>query len=496
MSSESDASQLGRGQPDQAATGPVRPGLFQRAWMALRSLLGGGRSPRPFDFRSYEFPRLDIDRTAERLRLIELAEENGRRGIPATDDEAFDAPQERIVQFIRGEVATISASYEASLMGLNNRIADLDVPASLRALAAVPADLARGLDTLAQQTMRGMSAAREAYETARRTYEAFRSRHGLEREPRYPASKFNYVATLIAIAVLEGLVNALFFARGSDYGLLGGALYALLLAAIDILVVFNFGRAIAWIVAREWYYRTAAWLTLLAFLTWALGFNLLVGHVREALQVAPDTAMTIARDTFVTSPLGLSQADSWVLVAIGLVLSILAMVDGLRWDDPYPGYGDAHRKLVLTREDLEHWKSAWREGAIAQRDHHLGRIEALLRDVRRDVVALERTLQTKTLLLQNVRGFSAHYEESCNALIRLYRDHNIGFREEPPPPYFSRTWKLRLSERLSDSTDSDRERLREARTAVGQADSAAAKSRKGVQQTYSEFVQQISSEAS
>jgi hypothetical protein len=40
---------------------------------AVRRLRSRTQPQEPFDFRSYEFPRLDVDRTANELRLLEQA---------------------------------------------------------------------------------------------------------------------------------------------------------------------------------------------------------------------------------------------------------------------------------------------------------------------------------------------------------------------------------------------------------------------------------------
>jgi|GEM_PF-2713461 len=492
------SAELRRAGPERAAApgpgrqeGPGRPGErggpLVRLWRRLRRWLRQGREREPFDFGRFDFPRLDLDRTAERLRLVELAEENARHEIPASSDEAFDAPQERIEQFIRGEVARIGARYETSLAGLNSRIRALDVPKYLLHISEVPRSFQQKLETLAQEAQHKLANAREVYERRRAEYQEFRERNQLRREPHYPDSKFNLVALLLAVGVLEGLVNAYFFAQGSDFGYLGGALYALLLAAVDVLIVFNLGRLMAWMVSRQWGYRAAALGALAIFLAWATGFNLLVGHVREGLQTNPDGAMRVALDTFRNAPLGLSQADSWVLVAIGLALSVLAMIDGLGWDEKVPRYGALHRELVLARDDLQHWKRTWTEHTLALQEQLLARIDALLRDLHRDRVALGNTIGTKTLLMRNLRNFASHYEESDNALMRIYRDHNQRSRSSPPPAYVKRPWRIRLPDRLTDSTQEDEKRLQEARAAEQRAERIAARAREETRSIYSGF---------
>lgn len=498
MSAEPDTAKVpAPGERDGGAEQPpVRDGVFAGFLRRLARWWGGRREPEPFDFQRFEFPRLDIDAVAERLRLHELAQQNGRDELPPPDARTFDGPQERIVQFIRGEVSRISANYETSLAGTNRRIQAIDVPSRVQELKALPSAFEAGLAALTQRIRFELAGALRSAREARDEYERFRSERGLVRAPRYPDSHLYHFAVLFAVAVIEGLVNAIFFARGNDLGLLGGTLYALLMAGVDVFVVFRLGRWIGAVTAREWHYRLAGFTAALVFVAWAIGFNLLVGHVREALQVDAETAMRTAWAAFQEAPLGLDQADSWLLVAIGFALSVVAMGDGLRWDDPCPGYGEHHRRWQLAEREAEHWRMTWREHASRQREEAQQRIASALRDARREVVALESAIDTKALLLRNIRTFASHYEESCNALIQDYRDENRRCRTTPVPPYFGRPWDLELSERLSDDTERDQERLARAQDALRHADEAAARARDESEQIYQRFVQQVEAELS
>ena len=113
----------------------------------------------------------------------------------------------------------------------------------------------------------------------------------------------------------------------------------------------------------------------------AIGWNLFVGHYREALaadyppepdavQSAPDAATTEAgveacwrgddeadadREAlclFIRSPFALGGFQSYMLWLIGLFAWLLGTHEWYRNDDPYPGYGKRARKRRKTERKL------------------------------------------------------------------------------------------------------------------------------------------------
>jgi hypothetical protein len=65
------------------------------------------------------------------------------------------------VQFIRGEVARISAGYETALTGLNGRIRDLNVPKHVQHLSELPGEFSHEIESLGRETRHGLGVARE-----------------------------------------------------------------------------------------------------------------------------------------------------------------------------------------------------------------------------------------------------------------------------------------------------------------------------------------------
>ncbi len=52
-----------------------------------------------------------------------------------------------------------------------------------------------------------------------------------------------------------------------------------------------------------------------------------------------EAAEAAIRSSFLSSPLALDSIESWLLAAIGLLISVLAMMKGWHADDPYPVTG-------------------------------------------------------------------------------------------------------------------------------------------------------------
>ena len=85
---------------------------------------------------------------------------------------------------------------------------------------------------------------------------------------------------------------------------------------------------------------------ILGFMFWGVFtaiFNLCVGHIRSIYEEGniglDSNPWTEGFVSFIDNPIGLVDFMSWVLVFIGILFAIIALFDGIRVDDKYPGYG-------------------------------------------------------------------------------------------------------------------------------------------------------------
>ena len=206
-----------------------------------------------------------------------------------------------------------------------------------------------------------MAVVRERLERRRTEIEAFRKRHRLEREARYPLSRKWHYALLALMALVEIGLNNVFFAVGNELGILGAVLEAFVVTILNLGVAFVLGRtALPELVHRNYARKTVGLALVLVGIVFLAAFNLFVAHYRELLGgTRPDDAVLRAWPEFLADPLGLTVFSSWILFGLGLFMAFLALVDGFKADDPYPGYGEVDRRynealheFAATRDEL------------------------------------------------------------------------------------------------------------------------------------------------
>ncbi len=241
-----------------------------------------------------------------------------------------------------------------------------------------------------------------------------------------------YIVLAIVVFIETGL-NGFFFAEGSAAGFAGGALQAILLALLNLSVASAAARYFLPMLYRRAPVSRVVGLMLLAFFVlWLVGFNLWVGHFRDLFALGESSVGL--RDIFhqmPTAPLGLRDAKSLVLVALGIAAGIVAFIDVASLRDPYPGYDE-----VGTRRD----------SALSVYAEAKSRCIAALKDLRDDAIAdMQRALDSSRrssheLESRDGRARSLSPElchvleragQSYQLLIRRYREGNQRARTEP-----------------------------------------------------------------
>ena len=416
-----------------------------------------------FDFVSQDFPQVNVAEVAKELDLVGLARKNGSHELPREGDTQPDSPHEMIDQWISSYQAKATTGFQNQMAPINQRVADIDMEEHMSAAQNLPSELSQKLSLELQRSQEAMEADYKAYRKVDSDLRSFKAEHGITRAANYPESYSLAYAVLALIVLSQTSVNAWFFAQGSDLGFLGGAMQALIFGLIDILISFNVGKTLPWMSSGRRVYAAGAGLAAVFLAAWIPTFSLGVAHYRDAMLSDPDSAGRVAVQTFSSSPFGLSDSMTWVLFVFGIALSITAALSGLRFDDSAPGYGDLDRR---TRKRERAYR-AHREDMI-QAGHEIfaacqGKLDEILREVRRDLDVFENSIQTKEALLANVPVFFEQCEKIGNALIRAYRDENLKVRTTPAPAYFQKEWVPKVPPELKVSADEERARLRSLR---------------------------------
>jgi hypothetical protein len=166
----------------------------------------------------------------------------------------------------------------------------------------------------------------------------------------YPDSPYSTYAFFIIAIIIESALNGVFFAEGSEAGLVGGIGTALVIAFFNVTIGGMIG-----IFSLRYKNHYKQWKVLLGWGGVVIGtvisfiFNLLVAHYRTAMTLDPDNAASKAMETFSEGILSISDVQSCLLFLLGVLFYFGAVYKGYKADDAYPGYG-----ILARKRDKQH----------------------------------------------------------------------------------------------------------------------------------------------
>lgn len=186
----------------------------------------------------------------------------------------------------------------------------------------------------------------------------------LIRAASYPASHVMTFSILAALILLEGLVNAQFFAKGSDLGLLGGWIQAITVAFTNVIAAFFI---IGFLCVRGLFNPDRPFSFLASAIGLPLAFagvvflNFTAAHYRDLLEI---NAATLALGDFtetgeylapVSRALSFAQfetLEALILFLLGLTFAAIAAFKGATFDDRIIGYGAEQRRFERATAHL------------------------------------------------------------------------------------------------------------------------------------------------
>lgn len=390
--------------------------------------------------RFLPFRPIDIGAGSRRLRLAQRGKEDGARNHPASDALAPALAEEEVLGAINTERARCLNDLAAQLRAARDALAQLETAMDVAQL--------RNATAMAQAQFHEVEAAwggriavlGRASADAVQEFEDYRTRHHVRRAPRQPGNRGMTIALLALCLVIESALNGVFFAQGSDFGLLGGIALALGLSAVNVLAGFVNGWAFLRAAQhRNWFIKAFGMLCFLALAAGLIMFNAYVAHFRDAYARLGDaTNPTAVAHSLLTAPLVLASIQSWLLFAIGVLFSGFGTYKGFGFDDPYPGFGAAGRRRDRARGDYAAERADLLERAAEIRDAIIGQLTDGAEALRGASTQREQVLGTRQRMRAEYEAHEAHLAEAAQNLLTIYRDANIAVRTTPAPAHFQR----------------------------------------------------------
>lgn len=414
---------------------------------------------------------IDIQKISSELNLKDEAKRLGAAGIPRETDQKLAAPEASVVFKVEEARQNYMNWGELRLASLNQELSRKDITQQINHARRVDEEFERmaGAEITAKaSTLRDLG---DVARARKNELDHFKRDNKLNRLPLVPQGNAKWVIVVVALAlvVVEAVLNMSFFAKGLSTGLLGGFVEAGIAAAVNVAVSFFFGvYLIRFIDHIKPLPKLFGYLSAAAIICFILTMAFGIAHYRDALVMGADNAMSLGLQTLLASPAGLKENSSWLLFFVSVVFGVIAVFDGYKIDDPYPGYGKVFR---LTDEAIQDYN--------ADIDELHGYLEEIKTDMLSQLERAASHAEASVSIFQNLIGEKqrsgndlsnavAGGENALHALLQEFRnENNISRGDRPPPDYFN-TWPELRELKIPDfSTTADEINLATQRQLLG-----------------------------
>jgi hypothetical protein len=374
----------------------------------------------------------------EHFEVKDIAKERGENNSPATTAKTPDDFHNKLTTRFKKIVSDRTSDITRHLDSLENNATR--AKEKLDFLDGIKAKFKNKLDDDLEKYEPIITGANSIVRSRKEELNEFKSLNKLTRDADYPDALMWHYFVLIFLVVIESLVNASFFARGSTSGLAGGVTIAVIISGINVVLGYMVGKywaKLSWSINQV--LKTVG---IFGFALWAFVtacFNLTVGHVRTRFEEGDTDAMNTGFEAFLNSPFGLTDFSSWMLVLIGSLFAIIALFDGLKSDDKYPGYGAVVRKLKDALDELHSEVDDLKANANDYYNTFLSKGDTAIKDLGQDATTLRSTHDfVKERINNEYPKYCNYYQTVFADLIGSYRNTNLESREDAAPDYFTK----------------------------------------------------------
>jgi hypothetical protein len=387
------------------------------------------------------FVQIDRDATVERLRLPQRGEEFGRRELPPSEAASFDLAETDIVSAIKDHLNQAQIDAANNVRTFEQRLSELHL---LHELAAIKAATERALGDFKAEVLtwnNRLANRRDAVADSYGELRSFKRANGLSR-PFHEVPTLVVPLSAIAFAWLaEALGNSFFLKENDEMGLLGGAIAAMLIAAVNVSISVFVGKTLfPQVNLPSSPRRRLAELGIALWLVFLLVGNVVAAHYRDAKAAGVPRPEAAALDLAASRLFDFDGIYSWGIFIIGLLAAVTAARAGYRMDDPFPGYGDIGRRHKERCEDYASEVAEATGKVKLIRDEALDEAQSVKRELGQQFRERHRIVAAHSSFLRRYKEHQEYLEQTANALLSVYRQANRNARMTPPPRHFDERW--------------------------------------------------------
>jgi hypothetical protein len=273
----------------------------------------------------------------------------------------------------------------------------------------------------------------------------FKKEHNL-RAPadlKSPIHKFWSIAIVSVMFIFESTVNTGFLNGALSGGIMGALSLAGVISFINIVASFIVGRFVIPNLSHKKKSKNNFAKVVLTFYVPLIVFiNCSLGVLRSLLQNAQETFNSEALaeaalkaawpfDNFATN-----SVESNALIIIGILFAVIAILDGLKFDEPYPGYAKFTRDSMKSEDALQEAKTKGFDTLYAMQKAGNDQILKFKEDRDNANTNWGNAIDSVQAGFQDYERWVTSLNKSGNILLNQYRSSNKKFRSTPAPIYF------------------------------------------------------------
>ena len=383
----------------------------------------------------------EVEEIAQQFKVSANAKRLGALGLPAFHAKELTSLESDVLQHINSARLSAQLFFTQSINSLDTLITGFE----RKFLLLKAESMASEFDRKARQITdtQGAWLKTLAQDAQLKTQEQlqFKAVHQIDRIPDFPQSSqlfFRY-ALLMALVVIEGVLNAGFFAQGMDTGLVGGFTTAAMMAAINVVMSFLMGRyLVRWLFHRRWWGKLLGLTGLVGFIIFAVFMTISVTHLRDSLIQGVANPSEFAWTTIQDKLFAIKDLFTWFLMLITLGFGLTAMIDGIFMDDRYPGYGSISRRAEQAKNNFESEFEEIQNQLEELKQEKLDSIDAHLLQVRELIYEIQQCIEQKKKHHAVLELKLSQSEIALFAVLSKFRFENEMARTDGlKPNYFS-----------------------------------------------------------
>lgn len=276
-------------------------------------------------------------------------------------------------------------------------------------------------------------------------YRSFRAVNGITEQAHYPDSRILHLAIVLGLAMLETIINAFFYENAQ--GLMGGFTVALGVAVVNMggAMMLGYGFRYKNLAALEM--KILGWLCLGVFIAFSIYCNALFAAFRAEYQLLVDPSEYAQLRQAFTAAAGeakkiflfdmqVADLTSFILLGLGVLLSLLAFYKGYTLDDRFPGHGRLDRLMVAAQRNELEKQDLLRQKVKDFLQHRRAEVQASIHEP----AQLISRVSSRLADLQNAQAMLKSQSQSIQRdfalVLGAYRDANTAVRATDPPKYF------------------------------------------------------------